>query len=481
MKKFKVIIPYITAVVVCLFVSFPAVSKSIVLDEAYSVELVRGSVPGIIQGAAADVHPPFYYLILKASEFFGGESLLKYRLVTALGTYLNMFLLGAVLIRKRWGCRVSVLYILWFGLTYGTLEKTTFLRMYTWGAFFVTAAALFLLRFYEKNRKKDLAVGIAMTLAAMYTHYYAVISVFLMWAVLLFFVFFRKRRETGIVLLGGALVTLGYLPWLKTLLAQSMRVADSYWMTGFDWKEWRVVPAALMESADESFIGIGMVLYSFLIILLLLALVRKKWISLICAAVFFGTMLAGALFSVFITPIWATRYMYVDWGLIALFVAVTAGEVISPFSNISQGLLVLILIMTGGVSAHIMLTDETMSSTADEWVAFLAENVDENACLIVDDPNEHECVFRFYLPDADFVFTEELLLQGAEDGLEDFLSESTGRQLWYVIDYRQPKIGVEKMQACLEELGYAFEPAGYFTIEHKALEIFKVEEKRHEG
>lgn len=189
MQRFKGIAPYITAICICIFVSFPAVSQSVVLDEAYSAVLVRGNIPDIIRGAAIDVHPPLYYLILKVSQFFGGESLLKYRLVTAGGTYLNLLLLGATLIRKRWGCRVSILYILWFGLTYSTLEKTTFLRMYSWGAFFVTGAAIFLFLYYENGKKRDILLGAVMTLAAMYTHYYAVISVFLMWVILLLAVF----------------------------------------------------------------------------------------------------------------------------------------------------------------------------------------------------------------------------------------------------------------------------------------------------
>ena len=73
MKRFKGIAPYITAIFVCIFVSFPAVSQSVVLDEAYSAGLVRGNIPSIIHGAAIDVHPPLYYLILKVSRFFGGE------------------------------------------------------------------------------------------------------------------------------------------------------------------------------------------------------------------------------------------------------------------------------------------------------------------------------------------------------------------------------------------------------------------------
>lgn len=203
MKKIKTVIPYILAVLISLFVSFPAISNSIVLDEAYTICLVRGNVSSIIQGAASDVHPPLYYLILKLCSIFGGESLFKYRIVTAMGTYLNLLLVGATMIRKQWNCRVSILYILWFGLTYSTLEKSTFVRMYSWGGFFVTVAAVQLFCYYKNGRKRELALGTAITLAAMYTHYYAVMAMFFVWLFLLLAIFIKKRNHVKYIFLGG--------------------------------------------------------------------------------------------------------------------------------------------------------------------------------------------------------------------------------------------------------------------------------------
>lgn len=477
--KFKAAAPYIMAILIGLYVSFPAMTYSVVLDEAYSIGLVRGSFSGIIQGTAGDVHPPLYYLILKVFNFFGNESLLKYRIVTAMGTYLNLLLLGATVIRKRWGCRVSVLYILWFGLTYSTLFQSTNVRMYSWGAFFVTAAALFLFLYYENDRKREFLLGIVMSLAAMYTHYYALIAVFFIWLILLLAVLVKKTKNAGYIFLGGAAAVIGYIPWLRILLSQSSRVANNYWMTGFDWYEWIMVPALLIES-DDFDIRIGAVLYVFLIILLILAFIRKKWTAILCTAVFFCTMAAGALFSVLITTIWATRYMYVAWGLIALFVAITAGEVSSVFSNIVQGLLIVILAVTGLLSMNTMLNNERVKNSSDEWVAFLEDNVDDNACLIIDDPAEHIVVYKFYLHNAEFIFTETLLKQDVREGLNVFLKDGTGHQIWYVIDGRQQKIGVVSMQNYLEELGYTMDSVGSYIIEQKDLEVFRVEEKRHE-
>lgn len=473
MTKVKNIVPYIAAFAVCVFVSFPIGSSNIVLDEAYSVLLVRGDVGSIIRGAASDVHPPLYYLILKMSSIFGGESLILYRVVTALATYLNVLFLGATLIRKQWGSRVSVIYILWFGLTYGTLERSNCIRMYSWAAFFVTAAALFLFFYYNDRKKSNIAIGASLTLCAMYTHYYALIAVFLIWLFLLVLSFI-KRKSVLWILLGGVLVTVGYLPWLQKFLSQSQRVADHFWMTNFDWNEWSMVPAALMETPDASPNGTGMILYTFIIVTLILAFVRRKWDALVCAAVFFGTMVVGAVLSVVVTPIWATRYMYVAWGLIALFMAVTTGEVISANSKFVQGTLVFVLLIAGVYSLNTMLEDETITSTADDWVAFLRDNVDSNAAVIYDDPGEHSIVYQFYLPNADFICTEALQGDNAEEYLEKWLTANDARQLWYIVDYRQQRMGPEAVYQYLEPQGYTMESEGSFTIKQKSLEIFRL-------
>lgn len=476
MEKVKSIIPYIVAAFACLYVSFPAASGSVILDEAYTINLVRGNVSDIVRGAASDVHPPLYYLILKLSGLFGGESLFKYRIITTMGTCLNLLLAGATMIRKQWGRRVSVLYILWFGLTYSTLEKSTFVRMYSWGAFFVITAALLLFSYYKTDRRRNLVIGIVMTLAAMYTHYYALMAVFFVWLFLLLAVLIKQRKKAGCVFLGGIVAAAGYLPWLGNLLTQSRRVAGSFWMSGFDWNEWKMVPAALMETTEGAVNGVGMVLYVFIGILLLLALVRRKWDALLCAAVFVSTMIMGALLSILVTPIWATRYMYVCWGLIALFVAIVAGEVISVYSDITQGLVIVVLVITGLSSLNTMLHDETIQNTAGAWIDFLEENVDENAILIIDDPAEHREVYSFYLPDAEIFSTETVSGENAEEALSAFLRDSGGRQIWYVVDYRQQKMGVDRMRDCLGNMGCSIESVGSYVIEQKELELFRVEE-----
>lgn len=110
----------------------------------------------------------------------------------------------------------------------------------------------------------------------------------------------------------------------------------------------------------------------------------------------------------------------------------------------------------------------------------LEENVEKDAYIIVDDPAEHKPVYDFYLPHAHSVYTETLLGRNIEEELSDFLVQSDGHQIWYIVDYRQQRIGADEIRSYLKKLRYSLEPAGYYVIEQKELEVFRVEEMQYE-
>ncbi len=474
MKKVKVLLPYVIAGALCLCVAIPVRSNSVVLDEAYSVNLVRGSLREIISGAARDVHPPLFYLLLKLAAWLaGGESLVLYRAVTVLATCLNLLVLGATVIRRRWGSRTAVFYLLWFGAAYGTFEYSTLIRMYSWGALWVAAAGLAVVFFYEKEQMRYLALSIVLTLASMYTHYYAVIAVFFSWLLLLLLVLLRKRKMIWHVLTGGILIVLGYWPWLRVWYIQSRRVAGDFWMSDFDWIDWFNAPAQLMESSLK---GIGTLLYFLVFVFVIDSFLNKRWKALLFLMVFVGTMVTGALVSVLITPMWSNRYLYVAWGMLSLFMALAAGQIQGPYRWVPQIVLGVVLCCACYFSVKNILADEMITGNADEWVAYLREEVDGDAILIIDDPWEHCTVFYYYLPGAEILMTEDVNVETIRSKLD----KAEEKQIWYIADYVQIKYGVEKMESLLNQFGYTLNSVGNYVIKYKNLELFKVEAIKNE-
>lgn len=66
-----------------------------------------------------------------------------------------------------------------------SLEENLEVRMYTWAMFFVTASGVYAFEAYlEPERKKNWIVLILSSLAAAYTHYFALISVAVVYVIL---------------------------------------------------------------------------------------------------------------------------------------------------------------------------------------------------------------------------------------------------------------------------------------------------------
>lgn len=344
--RVKQVIPYIVAVLVCACASLPVFSQNILQDEAFSIVLVRNSVGEMLRGTAADVHPPLYYLLMMAVKFFmgGRESLTAYRFLSLVGTWLNLLLVGATLVRKRWGVCSANVYILFFGLTYYTLEFSMMVRMYSWGTFFVTLSAVLALLYYEEEKTKDLILCGTATLLAMYTHYYALLAVFILWLFLLAGGL-KKKALLKKILIAGVCITAGYLPWLGAFYHQTSTVAEGYWISYLPVDHIINAPSHMAETAALP--GTGMIFQMLLAAIFLLAVIRKKYEAVICGLVTVGVLAAAVIFSLLIHPIWIVRYFYIMWGLMALMAAIVAGEKYSFASWIPQTALCFFLLLYG--------------------------------------------------------------------------------------------------------------------------------------
>jgi hypothetical protein len=456
---------------ICLLISIPVFSKSIVLDEAYSIVFARGTVWEIIKSTAADVHPPLYYFMLRIVKLLFGESIVKYRIVTAFATYLNLIWLGATLIRKRWGESTAYFYILWFGLTYCTFEKTMIIRMYPLGAFLVTGAVIYLFSLYENWKKKDYIMSILFTIAAMYTHYYAVMAVFAAWLILLVVVCMKKRDKVKPVLGCGIVIAAGYIPWIGILLSQTRKVINGYWIPSFEWSNWFKAPALLM---DSSLNGSGNVLYFLVFVIILTAFIRKKWDAIVCALIFAGTMLIAALLSVFVAPIWEERYLYVAWGVLSMAMAIVLGDRFSEYSAIVQWAATCFLCIAGFFSFTTMYQSELNNDTAALWVKFLEENVKKEDLIIADDNLEHILVYQAYLPDNEVVMASQVVGMDYEEAQKLF-SDAADSNIWFVINYVMQTEGVDAISEVCERYDLNLSTMGRYTIQAKDLEIFSVQ------
>ena len=192
-------------------------------------------------------------------------------------------------------------------------------------------------------------------------------------------------------------------------------------------------------------------------------------------------MLLGAAMSVLVTPIWQVRYLYTAWGMFSLAVALVLGEGKELRFLVPQCTVLLLLAVMGVFSVQTLLQDQILTTTADEWGAYLEEQVKPGDCMIVDDPHEHNIIYQYYTTDVEIVMTESLDVAGGNRVLTDILEQYRGKNVWYVIDHIQVRYGLNKIVGDLQEAGYELEQGASFTIQDKSLDIYKVGESSHEG
>ncbi len=472
-KRIWVVVPYFIAVIICILAAIPVFSNSITQDEAFSVVLVRKNMAEMIKDASADVHPPLYYflMMLVKGALHGRESLLAYRLLSCAGTCFNLLLIGATMIRKRWGIMTANIYIIFFGLTYYTMEYTVIVRMYTWGTFFVTLASLLALKAYEEEKIKYLVICGFVTLAAMYTHYYALLAVFLVWAFLLVVAAIRKRKLIKGILLTGILIVIGYFPWLGIFIGQTDKVAQNYWIQEYLFGDMIRAPYIMTEIAALPGVGYGFQILVFA--MFFLAIIRKKYILIISSAIVVGVLVISSLYSVLVQPIWIARYFYILWGLVSIVVAVVIGEKYSLFSIIPQIAIIILLSFYGYFCVKTIFSEEIMQTNVDEWMYFLDENVDSEAYIMVDDYEERIMMYDYYFPNAHILMLQSM----SEEQIADFMQESNDCQLWYLPNYYFSTIGEERMEKIVMDYGYQMldNNAKICHIQYGSMRIRRVE------
>lgn len=470
-EKIKTIFLYLTALLFCILIALPACSQSINLDESYSVVIVRQTLPDMIRSVAKDVHPPFYYLFLWIYRVLFGESIIAYRWITLLATFLNLFVLGATWIRKTWGNATAFFYLLWFGGSACTLEKSLVIRMYPLGCFLVTAVLILLFRLYRNWSKKDFVTAIVLTIAAMYTHYFAVMAVFAAWIFYFLFICIRKKEKLPATVCAGAVIGVGFLPWMGVVISQAMRVSDDYWINRFDWSRWFLSPSALLEN---DLTGIGTILQFFFLVLFLIALLRHEKDVITAGAAFAATMCIGAVLSVTITPIWDERYLYIAWGELSLMVALFLGKKRGSLSRFPQIVATLLLTVAAVFSYSTFYHSAICTDSSGQWVSFLAENVQQEDLMIVDDDTEHYLVYEAYLPGNQVVRTQKMTKMSQEQ-LNTLLDTTSSRKIWYVVNYVMQNKGVDSMHSFFAENGLEMHSCGSFTIQAKNIEIFEIQ------
>lgn len=190
-------------------------NESLWLDEATSLNIARMSLANLdLYLLKSDVHPPLYFVLL---HFWleGGESIVYLRLLSVLAGVLTIpafYLMGKELFDER----VSLIAVLFLAISPFHIYYSQMVRSYTLFTLFTVLSFYCLLRAADENKGGWWELYAVCALASLYTHYFAVFTLFFQNLFVVPLVYLKRRswQEWWPWLLASFFIVVLFLPWL---------------------------------------------------------------------------------------------------------------------------------------------------------------------------------------------------------------------------------------------------------------------------
>lgn len=216
---------------------FNAPRASIWFDEAFSAYIIHFNYWDIARYTASDVHPPFYYWVLKSWTLLfgaGDVALRSLSIVLGAGVISTVFFLT----RKLFSRSIAWVALLLLVLSPMVIRYSDEARMYTLAALIILAATHVLLKATAENRRKLWVVYGLLVALGMWTHYFTAFVWLAHWVwrgiIILKSVSFKtfwKSFFTKDWVIAHVIAVLTFLPWLIVMGYQLTVVqASGFWI-----------------------------------------------------------------------------------------------------------------------------------------------------------------------------------------------------------------------------------------------------------
>ena len=333
-------------------------------DEAFSALLIRMPFDEMMRRIALDVHPPFYYWLLRVwSEMFGTSlgSLRGFSVFFGAATVLMLYVFVRELLKFSnkdiptsdvgiWTAlgASALLAVNPFHLQY-SLEA----RMYTLGTFLVLLGSWVMLKALKTNRWKWWVFFALVTTASALTHYFMLFSLAAqgLFILLHWLKKFRPLFKLSNLkwLLSYVIVIVLYLPWLPTFWRQFTQVQENYWIPKMDiWSVpstlWKILLGG-WQGAPESLLILSTV---FVIVIVIVYLWKYKTLE------YWGIILLGIVPFVLAVLVSIKTALFLDRYFIfaAVFIIALVAMVFSGIKRRGIGISLLVLLMIASLVSY---------------------------------------------------------------------------------------------------------------------------------
>ena len=326
------IVLFILSIIFFIFVISVVLTKpALWYDELYSLSMSRLSFTDILAFTSGDVHPPLSYLLLK----------IPVSILTCLNIQFNIGIIGKIIsfipfilllvlsstkIRNRFGTLTCGIFSFCIITMPQLMNYISEIRMYGWALLFVTFSFLYAYEILKDSTLKNWIIFTIGVLASAYTHYFAAISVFCIYLMLIIYFLLKNKEELKKLFLSAFASFLVYLPWLFVLNQQIHSMKGSYWINDINlnfalgYVSFVVSPINTFIQGNETVpMGILGILLLFSIILLVYKSFKKNnvlkdYYAISGILVLVTTVLIGVTVSLLYNPIFNVRYLVPSLG-----------------------------------------------------------------------------------------------------------------------------------------------------------------------
>lgn len=397
-------------------------------DESYSFKSARDYtqleiVRKMIDDYDTDV--PLYYCVLRVwIQLFGGigHRFFAARLFSVAGTVASM-LLGLTVVRRLWGNRTALYFMIATGLAPALLHVSVNIRMYSWTNFLVTASAVLAFCIVQNPGRKRLWVLLwVLTVAALFSHYFTVFAYLAIYLYLLAALFVHERKELWKGLVCGIASVLPLLAW--------MVVSGFFHFIKTDSAEVEMRKITLkgllyyIFETDMRFcltIGVVLVLATLLGGILFLKNKERrseKGFALMCLSAIFATYLLALVVSSFASHFFVARHIMHATGMMWLGIAI-----ILPRVNLQvylSGLAVLLGMCWSNYLGEYELAYRD-TPYLEDTKAFIENEMEPGDIVVYSSPVMYSTLYSCYMPEQTF-----LHLSQVED-----INALAGKRVWY--------------------------------------------------
>lgn len=428
-------------------------------DEAFTIELLKGSFGEIVQGTARDVHPPLYYLILKPFTLAFGSSLLVMKIISIIPMIITM-VEGGFWLNSRYGFREGVLFILFLGGIPVTLEYAVQIRMYSWAICFVTCMSIMALELYNKgNRIIALILGMLGAACAL-THYFAFVAALWIYG-FLFLALVIKNRKKLPYWAGACICSLVlFMPWFPFMRRQVMGVSQNYWIEEITSKTWKTFLPFLfgLDIPFSENIWALIIMGTLIFVILVPGNIKQVAFPILNLLTVVAVLLTGVIISALVNPIFIIRYLIPTMGLLALFLAISLGSINERCLTLS---VIVFLIFSTAANYKVSRYREYEWTHTEATKEFLKSNVGPDD-IIAYNYQGYKFIYDYYWDDSEKVLWMDIDLSDCP--YENIWLLDTIYMPWPTDDY-------------LKEQGWVREYQGNYGIEHNDFKIWKLHRK----